>query len=45
MLRDLHARAAATDPAECHSDRACSILDTTPHERAPLRAPFATRLT
>jgi len=26
-LRDLHARALATDPAECSSDRACSILD------------------
>jgi DNA-binding transcriptional MerR regulator len=43
-LRDLHARATATDPAKCHGDRVCSILDTTPHEPVPLRAPFATRL-
>jgi hypothetical protein len=38
-------RAAATDPAKCHGDRVCSILDTTPHKPVPLRAPFATRLT
>jgi MerR family copper efflux transcriptional regulator len=44
MLRGLHARAAATDPAKCHADRVCSILDTTAREPVPLRAPFATRL-
>lgn len=43
-LRDLHARAAATDPAQCHADRVCSILDTTSREPVPLREPFATRL-
>jgi MerR family transcriptional regulator, copper efflux regulator len=43
-LRDLHTRAAATDPAKCHTDRMCSILDTTPREPVSLRAPFATRL-
>jgi DNA-binding transcriptional MerR regulator len=43
-LRDLHARAAATDPAKCHADRVCSILDTTSQELVSLRAPFATRL-
>lgn len=43
-LRDLHARAAATDPDKCHADRVCSILDTTPREPASLRTPFATRL-
>ena len=43
-LRDLHARAAATDPAKCHADRVCSILDAAPREPVPLRAPFATRL-
>jgi MerR family transcriptional regulator, copper efflux regulator len=43
-LRDLHARAAATDPTKCHGDRVCGILDATPHEPVPLRTPFAMRL-
>jgi DNA-binding transcriptional MerR regulator len=43
-LHDLHARAAATDPAKCHADRVCSILDTTAREPVSLRPPFATRL-
>ena len=43
-LHDLHARAAATDPAKCHAERVCSILDDAPREPVPLRAPFATRL-
>lgn len=43
-LHDLHARAAAADPAECHADRVCSILDDTPREPVLLRAPFAARL-
>jgi MerR family copper efflux transcriptional regulator len=43
-LRDLHARAAATDPAKCHADRVCSILDTIPREPVARRAPFVTRL-
>lgn len=43
-LRDLHTRAAATDPAKCHADRVCSILDTAPREPVPRRASFATRL-
>ncbi len=44
MLRDLHPRAAAADPATCPADRVCSILDTAPREPVSLRAPFAARL-
>src|SRR5690348_16031742 len=43
-LRDLHARAAATDPAKCRSDRVCSILETAPREPMSLRRSFVTRL-
>jgi hypothetical protein len=44
MLRGLHARAAATDPAKCHAERVCSILDATSQDPVSRRAPFATRL-
>ena len=43
-LSDLHARAAATDPAKCRADRVCGILDTTSREPVSLREPFAARL-
>ena len=43
-LRDLHARAAATDPAKCRADSVCSILETAPREPVSLRRSFVTRL-
>lgn len=39
-LRDLHARAAATDPAGCGHDRVCGILDAPLPQPAFPRPPF-----